>query len=255
MDESRGLHSVRRVHIAPLGYEHDRILLPAARYDADLLYLLGPTTASSSTPAYHEDLVERLVDAGIETERVDVDLQDIYDVLGRTTTLAARHAEDDVLVNVSSGTALAAVGATIACMTTHATAYTVEPESNAHDVQREPRTTGVANVEALPDYPIESPTRAQIAVMDYLATQSEKGYTVRKRDLIEFAETADLRFMTDPPTTNRQSKYRRLQSAVVDPLTEKGYLDVRSAGRRKLVSLTDVGHSVYVAFEHKLQFG
>lgn len=254
MDDSRGLRSMRRVHIAPLGYERDRIFVPATRYNADLLYLLGPTTRSSATPTYHSDLQADLDDAGVETERVDVDLTDIYDVLGQTTTLAARHDGDEVLVNVSSGPTLAGVGAAIACMSTHATAYSVEPESYAHDVRSEPLTEGVASVEELPNYPIESPTRDQIAVMDYIHSRSEQGYTVRKRDLIDFAEDADLGFMTQPPTSSRQSKYRRLSSAVIDPLTEKGYLDVRPAGRRKLVRLTDTGRSVYVAFAHKLQF-
>ncbi|SFK63484.1 hypothetical protein SAMN04487950_0293 [Halogranum rubrum] len=254
MADSRGLRSMRRVHIAPLGYERDRIFVPATRYNADSLYLLGPTTPSSSTPTYHADLLADLDDAGIAVERVDVDLNDIYDVLGQTTTLAARHGGDEVLVNVSSGPTLAGVGAAIACMSTHATAYSVEPESYAHDVQNEPLTEGVASVSELPNYPIESPTRDQIAVMDYIHSRSERGYTVRKRDLIEFAEESDLSFMTDPPTESRQSKYRRLSSAVIDPLTEKQYLHVRTAGRRKLVTLTDTGRSVYVAFAHKLQF-
>lgn len=253
MDDSRGLHSMRRVHIAPLGYERDRIYLPATRYNADILYLLGPSP-SPSTPAYHAALRSDLEDAGIGTEHVDVDLNDIYDVLGQTTTLAARHGDDEVLVNVSSGPTLAGVGAAIACMSTHATAYSVEPETYRHDVRAEPLTDGVASVSELPNYPIESPTRDQIAVMDYIHGRSERGYTVRKRDLIEFAEDADLSFMTDPPTTSRQSKYRRLSSAIIDPLTTKAYLSVRTAGRRKLVTLTDTGRSVYVAFAHKLQF-
>lgn len=253
MSRSSGLQTIDRVHIAPMGYERDRILLPATRYDADLVYLLIDVRGAAA-PTYHDEVVAELEAAGVDVRSERVDLHDIYEVMGRTTTLAARHADDEVLVNISSGTNTAAVGAAIACMTTAATAYSVEPGEYVPDVSREPVTRGVAAVEELPDYPIESPTRDQIAVMEYVYETEEKGHTVHKRDLIAFAEEADLAFMTDPPTENRQSKYRRLSSAVVDPLTEKGYIEVREAGRRKLVSLTDIGRSVYFAFEHKLRY-
>lgn len=256
MDGIRRLQSMRRVHIAPLGYERDRIYVPATEYNADVIYLLAEPDRFADRPAYHDDLVADLEAAGVEVRTEEVDLHDIYEVMGLTTTIAARHADDEVLVNISSGTNTAAVGAAIACMTTHATGYTVEPEAYGHDVREKPLTEGVAAVGELPNYPIESPTREQIAVMEFIYEKSEgRGHTVGKRDLIRFAEAEELPFMTDPPTTNRQSKYRRLASAVVDPLTEKGYLEVREAGRRKLVTLTETGRSVFFAFKHKLQFG
>lgn len=254
MDGIRDIRSMRRVQIAPLGYERDRVFLPATRLNADRLYLLvEPDTYT--TVSYHETLRDDLESEGIEVEDHEVSLHDVYDVMGVTTTVAAKHADDEVLVNISSGTNVAAVGAAIACMTTHATAFSVEPESYGHDIHEAPLTRGVVDIGQLPDYPIESPTREQIAVMGYVRERDDRGYTVHKRDLIEFAEREELPFMTESPTENRQSKYRRLDAHVVDPLESKGYLDLRRAGRRTLVSLTETGESVYRAFEHKLRYG
>ena len=69
-----------------------------------------------------------LGDAGVEIERHETDLYDIYDALAPVTTIAHRHDDDDVRVNVATGNEMTAVGTTIACMTTGATAYFVRPE-------------------------------------------------------------------------------------------------------------------------------
>jgi hypothetical protein len=243
---------VRRVHIAPLGYEYDRILVPARRYGADLIYLLrherGPY------PDYHDELIAALEAAGIDVETRELDLMDVYDVLGVVTTIAAHHDGDDVRVNVSSGSTLAAVGATIACMdvSTPATAYYVHPEERAHDGMAEPATSGYRDDDTLPTYPIDSPSPDQVAVLSYLDGADTAAYTPKKKDIIEHAKEADLGFVTDNPPANRQGEFRRLNAAIVEPLVDDGYVEVDSVGRRKEVTLTERGEKALRAFRHKL---
>lgn len=246
---------VRRVHVAPLGYEYDRILAPAERYGADLLYLL--CHERRPRPDYHDELVGALEDAGIDVATRELDLMDVYDVLGVVTTIAAHHEGDDVRVNVSSGNTLAAVGATIACMdvSTDATAYYVHPEERAHDGAAEPATSGYRDDETLPTYPIDSPSPDQVAVMRYLDEADTAAYTPKKKDVIEHAKEADLGFVTDSPPANRQGEFRRLNAAIVEPLVDDGYVEVRSVGRRKELTLTDRGEKALRAFRHKLDDG
>jgi hypothetical protein len=275
---------VRRVHVAPLGYEYDRVLEPARRYGADVLYALvdvprermagvagdadggvrraevdatrwvgrGRTGAS-----YHEDLLAALSETGVEVRVRAADLYDVYDVLGAVTTVAARHADDDVRVNVSTGGALAAVGATVACMdgSTDATAYYVHPEERAHDGAAAPTTRGFADVDTLPTYPVDSPTSDQVAVMRYLRRADTAAYTPKKRDVIDHAKEAGLGFVADDPPANRQGEFRRLNAAVVEPLVADGYVTVDDVGRRKELSLTERGEQALRAFRHKIEFG
>ena len=114
----------QRVHVVPLGYEYDRILEPITRMRADLVYLLVDERWDAT---YHEELLRELESAVRTLETRRCDLSDVYAVLGTVTTLAAKHAGDDVRVNVSGGGTIAAIGATIACMDvdTDATAYYV----------------------------------------------------------------------------------------------------------------------------------
>jgi hypothetical protein len=251
-DNTRPIHmqTIDEVHVAPLGYEYDRIVEPVRKHDADIVYLLTDDPARL-TP-YQEALVEEL-DADSRATRVrEVDLTDLYDVLAVVTTVTAEHDDDIVRVNVSSGTKLAAVGAAIACMATDATPYYVHAEERVHDVEAEPRTRGIVDDEVLPSYPIEAVSRDQVAVLDYLDRTNTAAYTAKKSDLIEFAEEADLSFISDADPANDKAKFALLNANVVDPLSEDGYIAVESVGRQKQVRLTGTGENVLHAFRHKL---
>lgn len=242
---------IREVHVAPLGYEYDRIVGPALAYEIDCIYLLEHDDPGRERPAYHDDLRAELEDAGIDVRSRTCDIMDIYDVLAVVTTLAAEHPDDIVRVNVSSGSKLSAVGAAIACMATGATAYYVHPEGYAYGPE-EKQSHGYVSDEVLPTYPIESPTRDQVAVMAYLEEHDTEVYTPKKKDVIEFAEAEGLTFVAENRPANDKAKFALLNANVVDPLVDDGYLHVEQVGRRKQLSLTDTGRNVLHAFRHKL---
>jgi len=246
------MQSIDEVHIAPLGFEYDRIVGPAEEYDVDVVYLLEHDDRLDA-PEYHDDVRDRLADLGASLRSRSVDLFDIYDVLGVVTTLVAEHEEDIVRVNVTSGSKLSAVGATIACMATDATAYYVHPEGYRYADREERQSYGYADDEVLPSYPIESPTTDQVAVMDFLAERNTDAYTVKKKDIIEFAESEELSFVADSDPANDKAKFALLNANVVEPLLEDGYVAVEDVGRRKQVTLTDTGEDALRAFRHQIR--
>ncbi|WP_237560604.1 HFX_2341 family transcriptional regulator domain-containing protein [Halostella litorea] len=250
MSGDAALRTIEEVHVAPLGYEFDRIREPVLEYGADTLYLLGDP--ESERTAYHDRLESELADRGVTVHARTVDLDDVYDVLGEITTIADRYDDDIVRVNVSSGPKLAAVGAALACMATDASGYHVHPESGSHPVEETPRTEGMAVAEQLPSYPLETPTADQVQVLDYVESSTDAAYTPKKSDLIAFAEENDLAFMTRADPANEKAKFALLNNRIVDPLTEQGYLRIESVGRTKQVSLTDTGRNALRAFRHKL---
>jgi len=256
--DDRGLRSgptvreIQEIHVAPLGYEHDRILEPARSYDADEVYLLA-SEQDDAGAAYHETLAEELAAGGTEVTWKRVDLDDVYDVLGVVTTITAEHSEDIVRVNVASGAKLADIGCAMACMATDATAYYVHPEEHGPPLEEEPLTAGVADVEVLPSYPVETPTTDQVAVLDYVQEATTAAYTPKKSDLIEFSETEGLSYMVEADPANDKAKFALLNTHIVEPLVERGYLAVESVGRQKQVSLTETGENALRAFRHKLR--
>ncbi|KZN26077.1 hypothetical protein A4G99_23135 [Haladaptatus sp. R4] len=246
------MQSIDEVHIAPLGFEYDRILGPVREHGVDILYLLEHDGPESDHPDYHDALKEELEAEGIDVRSRTVDLMDIYDVLGIVTTLVSEHRDDIVRVNVASGSKLSAVGAAIACMATDATAYYVHPEGYAHADREERQSYGYTGEEVLPTYPIESPTRDQVSVMNYLQESDTEVYTPKKKDIIGYSEEAGLSFIADSNPANDKAKFALLNANIIDPLQRDDYIEVRKVGRQKQVTLTDTGHDVLRAFRHKL---
>ena len=278
MDTTVPRVSERRVHVAPLGHERDRIVEPLRRYGADVVYLLADAPA--------RDAARGTVDfeaaaAGPDGSRVEVDgltdsqrdawaaaaefasvralpveLADVYDVLGVTTTIAAKHgagepAGDRLFANVSTGPRIAAVGVAIACMIVGARPYSVEPETHRHDVREEPLTAGVAETVDLPIYPMDAPTTDQVAVLGRLHERDDDHLTTDKWNLIEWARERDLSFLRKAGES-RTAKYRALETHVLDPLLDRGYVELEDVGRSDTVRLTETGRRVFFAFQHKL---
>lgn len=249
------MQPIEEVHVVPLGYEHDRILSPIRKHDADVVYLLADASEARDLTPYQETLVGEFEDDHREVEFRETDLGDIYDVLAVVTTLAAAHTGDVVRVNVSTGGKLAAIGCAIACMATDATAYYVHAEERVPDLETQPRTRGFKEAEVLPSYPIEAVSYDQVAILDYLAETNTDAYTAKKSDLIEFAESAELSFMTEADPANDKAKFALLNANVVDPLEADGYITIETVGRQKQIELTETGWNVLHAFRHKLQDG
>lgn len=243
---------IDEVHIAPLGNEHDRIIEPIRRYRVDIVYLLEHDGKSEPVRASHLALRNEIDALDVETHRRTLDLFDLYDVLGVVTTLASEHPDDIVRANVSSGTKLSAIGAAIACMTTHATPYYVHPEKYTQGDAEKPLSTGVDEIEALPTYPIESPTQDQVSIMDYVDRENTDTKSVNKSDLNEHAEAIGLAFITENEPANEKAKFALLNANIIEPLRENDYIEVESVGRQKQVTLTETGRNVLQAFRHML---
>jgi hypothetical protein len=279
MDTSVPSVAERRVHVAPLGHERDRIVEPLRRHGADVVYLLADApgreaprgavdfeAAEASDPADTRVDLDRLTDyqrdawaAAAEFASVralSVELADVYDVLGVTTTIAARHDAGDpdgdrLFANVSTGPRIAAVGVAMACMIVGARPYSVEPERHRHDVSEEPLTEGVERTVDLPLYPMDAPTTDQVAVLGRLRERDDDHVTTDKWNLIEWARERDLSFLREAGAS-RTAKYRALETHVLSPLRDHGYVELEDVGRSDTVRLTETGRRVFFAFKHKL---
>jgi len=236
-----------RVHLMPVGYENDRIVLPAKRFQADRVVLLAYEDETDH-PSYQETVRDRLAAAGIDHETVRCDIFDFYDCIGTVAELATRFADHEVYVNLASGSKVTAIGGMIACMATGATPYYVRAEHYAAETDGDV-AEGIHSVTELPTYPMESPEPQHVAVMDY--ADREDG--ARKRDLIDFGKEQGLPFIAEREAANRKSEYRLLDSHVLDPLAANGYVALEDVGRSTRVSLTESGVNTLRAFRYLIE--
>ena len=98
------MKEIKRIHIAPVGFEVDRIVLPAIRYKADKVYLLVHNDKSEDKAGdYILRVIKELKAAKIETEKVFVNWRDVESITKEARKLFLSLSDNDIYVNVSSG--------------------------------------------------------------------------------------------------------------------------------------------------------
>lgn len=231
-----------RVHIMPVGYEHDRVVESAKKFKADQVLLIGHKGNTTKGERYWKKVQETLDEEGIDYEsESSCDIFDLYDSIGTIASLISNHRNDDVYVNISTGSKVTAVAGTIAANVADVTAYYAKAES----YDGEPG--GISEVFELPHYPIQAPDQQQVKTLHILHLLETRGIEPTKGQFIHVAEQNNLDFTTRDVT--EKGKYRLLDDQVLKPLSNFGYVDVTKDGRERIIHLTDKGQGAYQAFK------
>lgn len=244
----------RRVHIAPLGLERDRITKPAIEMRADQVVLVDFLPTAYSDRLLADEIEADLTEAGITSHRERVEIEDLYDAVEAFGALLVRYADDRTYVNLSTGEEVTTIGATIACMTT-GLGEPYHVEADRHGTLHSPVPEDVAAIDTLPPYPMDRPSRDELSVMEYIASEDP----VDRAALIRFGHEHDLGFVVDAETPALEdgeptkAGYMRLKSRITDPLEDQDYITVEEVGREDRITLTDRGANILRAFRHVIE--
>lgn len=248
----------QRVQILPLGFEYARLREPIMEWKADRVVLIEHTEEEDLP--YLDVLREELA----ENDRIDMesrvcDIFDLYDALGTIGGAIADHPGDEVYVNLSAGSKITAVAGMIACMTAGATPIYARPDygSGERKIPDEPLHDAVAETFSLPTYPIEVPSKIEVAYLAFLAGADGAGGEGRyrgtsKKELIAFGKEESFDFIVRSEASTEKGLYRVLDTHVIGPLSEKEYITVERVGRTKYVSPTEEGQNALRAFGYAL---
>lgn len=251
-----------RIHISPLGYEKERVLLPAVNTKADKVFLLEHDEPDDEKPGYHEELKQTLRDEGIEIDSVKCDIFDLYPVLGKTADLISEHERDDIYVNLSTGSKISAIGCMIACMVTRETSnvtpyYVRAEEYTAEKQDREvPVSVGLKEMYELPTYHINGPDPEEIQILRHIA----ENQPVTKKELIKYARQELSRFRDNANKKNidieeddpEVGEYKLLDTHILKPLENREAISIRDVGRSKEVEITPQGENTLRGFDYLL---
>ena len=112
--------SRRRIQIAPVGFEIDRVVLPAKMDKADKVYLMVHSDRKADQAKEYTAEIERRLNKGrpkIETEQVVADLWNIEEITRVTRDLILAHLDCEIAINLASGSTNHSIGMDRACMT------------------------------------------------------------------------------------------------------------------------------------------
>ena len=106
-----------RVHIAPVGFEIDRIIIPATRMKADKVWLIAhDNVAEDKANKYRQKIEKELEKKGIKTEITYANRLMLFPIIKAVTEIIFKERKNDIYINVATGSKIHAIGCMMACM-------------------------------------------------------------------------------------------------------------------------------------------
>jgi len=153
-----------RVHIAPVGFEVDRIIIPAVRMKADKVWLIAhDNTAEDKASKYRQKIEKELEKNGIKTEVTFANRLRLFPIIKAVTEIIFKERKNDIYVNVATGSKIHAIGCMMACMLfddrEKIHPFYAQAEQYPEYDGKLQQTYGVAEIHPLPTYRIGTPKR------------------------------------------------------------------------------------------------
>ena len=233
-----------RVHIAPVGFEIDRIIVPATNMRADKIWLIGHNNLSQDKARpFLEKVRKTLEKKNIEVKEVTADRYRLFDIVRTIKEIISEEKNNDIYLNVASGSKIHAVGMMMATMI-------FDDRSNLHPFYAqakeyhytkisEPHTTGIEAIHDLPTYRIHTQSKKNLDALKILVDNDGK---MKKKEMAEIAEEQKIIIINAEPSNHSQARFASLDKNIISPLEHDwGYITTEKVGRNRWIHLTDEG--------------
>lgn len=231
-----------RIHIAPVGFEVDRIVIPAKHMKADRVWLILHDSTDDVGKSFSNSISKQLSEVGIEYKIEKADRTQLFDTLRALRSIISREKKNTIFVNVSVGSKIQAIASMMACMMFKDEAnirpYYAVPEQY-ETIPKEQETVGLKKIVTLPEYKIETPPNNLVRCMEIIYQRADNMIT--KKELRDQALAQNL-IHIEHIENKEQSAYMALKNNLLDPLLLKWkFIKIKKVGRRHNISLTQEG--------------
>jgi hypothetical protein len=244
-----------RIHLAPVGFEVERVVEPVLTDRADRVYLVT-RDGDDAAAAFLAEVQRRLRAARwpVDVRLVPTPIWDVFGTLAVYRGIFAAEGRSDrnaaavvpIRVNVSTGTKITAIAGTLACMLWRGEPYYVQVSRAWYSgltPKVRPVNDVVRSVDPVAVYELRAPTPELVEVLEALA---RAGGTLRKRDLIR-ALGLD-RPVDQGRTPSAQAQHSRLRLRLGPLETKWGFVAAEPSGGRGRVRLTPQGRLALTLF-------
>ena len=231
-----------RVHIAPVGFEIDRIAIPAKQMKADRVWLLMHEPSKDRAQGFMEKIKTHLKKEKIEVQIANSDRFDLFKLLKAIREIVLKEVDNDIFVNCSSGSKIQAIACMMACMmfqaNTKLTPYYAEPESYA-SLKGEQLSSGLKSVVKLPSYDIHTPKQILVQALKII---QENGGRITKKDMAKIAHEKKLIVVNAREENIQQARFASLDKNIIQPLQRDWkFIEVEQVGRTRWIKTTKEG--------------
>lgn len=232
-----------RIHIAPVGFEIDRIVLSAVKMKADKIWLIRDSnpTKDKARP-YIEKIVSEFKKEKIRVEFAESDRNDVFQILKAVKEIFEKEGKNDIYVNVSSGSKIQAIACMMACMIfreSNATPYYAEPESYPANLGKQ-QSVGLRDLVELPKYEIHKPKHELVEALKIVKEHDGK---ITKKEMAKIAEERKLITVNAREENFEQARFASLDKNIIQPLEEHWrFIKIEKIGRNRWIKITPEGN-------------
>jgi len=237
-----------RVHIAPMGFEVDRIVMPAQRMRADRIWLLNHNQPEDRGNPFTSQVEKKLKNSSIECRKTQADRTDLFDILKAFHRIILQEQSNSIFVNVSVGSKIQAIASMMACMMfkdrVTIKPYYVVPEKYSITPQQKQETEGTDKIMALPHYRIEIPNNKLIKCLEIIDDHNTGKISKKKlKDIAIQNKLIHVGNRSDGGNDehSEQAGFMALNKNLIEPLKSWRFISVEKVGSNHMVSLTNEG--------------
>ena len=235
--------SPRRIHIAPVGFEIDRVVLPAKMDKADKVFLMVHSNRSADKATkYTAEIEKRLKRSKIETEQVMADLWNIEEITRVTRDLILANSDCNIGINLASGSTNHSIGMDRACMTfkNRSNLHPFYPFAKTYNgfVYPHQQTEGVKELKPIIPHRIQIPEDELIHALKIIKQYQGKN-GMKKKDL---AKACDREHIISYTGTSANASIIALDRQILQKLKDRWKaVHIEKVGQNYYVTLTEEG--------------
>ena len=244
-----------RIQIAPVGFEIDRVVIPAKKEKAEKVYLIVHKNITEENYSihtkYYTEIQRKLKAAKIETELVYCDWQNVEEITRVARDLILKEADSEIAINLASGSKNHAIGLDRACMTLRKRKHIhpFYPEAKKWAAVKYPRqqSEGVKKIKQIPIHRVIVPDPELVIALkaikqDAVDIPMHKGRKgVKKKDLAKSLYGDSSKVNLTKLQRNITQKLEKTWRAV----------EIIQVGQSDWISLTDEGKYLRYVLKHE----
>jgi len=235
-----------RVHIAPLGFEIDRIVLPLKETKADKLWLLiHEKTAEDKSGPYLEKIKKECKKLGVQLKISHVDRLSMFKVIRAVKEIISQEEGNYIYVNVASGSKIQAIACMMACMILkeckNIKPFYAVPEKYAA-FEGKQQSSGIKETFPLPIYEIQTPKPKLLQALKII--HQAKNQKITKKEMAEVAEEQEIITINSEEKNHSQARFASLDKNIIQPLAEEwNFVEIEKIGRNRWIKITEEGQN------------
>lgn len=233
-----------RVHIAPIGYEIDRVVLPAKQEKADRVWmLLHENKSEDKAGPFITKITKQLEKLGIEVKQEDHDRRDLFKIIRAVKNIIEQEKGNEIYVNLASGSKIQAIGTMMACMmfndNENIHPFYVEAKNYPGFNAKQPLSTGIKDIQNVPPYSIKIPEEKLIQALEIIKENNGK---LTKKEMAQIAENNKIITVNAQDKNHSMARFASLDKNIIQPLEEQWkFIEVKKIGRNRWITLTQEG--------------